>query len=369
MRDIGKQKEKSAHRKSRGRYKLYIAELLGLTAIVMAAFFIPQLLFRIQDNILYGRTELSRRESMDLEALSGTYEASLYKRMLNFAEGLAMGDSFYVNARNLTPNEELEDYLNSDNLILLTEQIMSMVLFPMIFWDYGYEVSQWTQYVIYSDNYTKGVNFILWYIELTSMDGVKLGLLKDAQMDTIYAVKVHGCDWMDSSPYSVMKYTSLLEHESLIELWLFCALRFEVISSETDLLEQFTQSGGSQTGADGRTETGIEMIENERYAAKEMVEQYIEIIDDSESADIGVGSYEDELTADDYRAILDYIEDRIESDPENRLASLRLPYGNASLEAVVRIGELQTQNLELSYMYPDITFGIRQIYEMIPEFR
>lgn len=367
MRDIRKQK--SAHRKSRGRYKLYIAELLGLTAIVMAAFFIPQLLFRIQDGILYGRTELSQRESMDLEALSNTYEASLHQRMLNFAEGLAMGDSFYVNARNLTPNKELEDYLNSDSMFLLTEEMMSVVLLPMIFWDYGYEVSQWTQYVIYSDNYAKGVNFILWYIELDFSGVVKLSLLKDAQTDTIYALKVQGCDWMDSSPYSVMKYSGLLEQESLIELWLFCALRFEVISSETDLLEQFTRSGGSQTGAEGRTGTEIELTEKERYVAKEMAEHYIEIVDDSESADIRVGFYEDELTADDYRAILDYIEERIESDPENRLASLRLPYGNASLEAVVKIGELQTQDPEFSYMYPDITFGIRQIYEMIPEFR
>lgn len=368
MRDIRKQKEKSSHRIDR-RYKLYTAELLGLTAIVLAAFFIPQLLFRIQDGILYGRTELSRRESMDLEALSGTYEASLHKRMQNFAEGLAMGDNFYVNERNLTPDKELEDYLNSDSMFLPTEQMMSMVQLPMIFWDYGYEVSRWTQYVIYSDNYAKGVNFILWYIELDFSGVVKLSLLKDAQTDTIYALKIQGCDWMDASPYSVMKYTGLLEQESLIELWLFCALRFEVISSETDLLEQFIQSGGSQTGADGRTETGIELTEKERYAARKMAEHYIEIVDNSESADIGAGFYEDELTDDDYRAILDYIEDRIESDPENRLASLRLPYGNASLEAVVRIGELQTQDPKFSYMYPDITFGVRQIYEMIPEFR
>ncbi|WP_460602040.1 hypothetical protein, partial [Escherichia coli] len=62
-------------------------------------------------------------------------------------------------------------------------------LIPIEVWENYYTITQWKQYVIYSDNYAKGVNFILWYIELEDLEGAKLKLLVDAEDNTLYGLK------------------------------------------------------------------------------------------------------------------------------------------------------------------------------------
>ena len=83
----------------------------------------------------------------------------------------------------------------------------------------------------------------------------------------------------------------------------------------------------------------------------------------------GVVDMQPSLEKDTYAAITAYIEDRIEGDWENRLARLRLPYKAASLEIFIEFGTLDSEEKGLSYAYPDILIGVRQLYEMIPEFQ
>ena len=51
------------------------------------------------------------------------------------------------------------------------------------------------------------------------------------------------------------------------------------------------------------------------------------------------------------------------------MARLRLPYKAASLEIFIEFGTLDSEEKGLSYAYPDILIGVRQLYEMIPEFQ
>ena len=82
-------------RYSRKREKKIMLYLV-MISLLMGAFLLPQVIFRIQDRILCRDITLGKRESMDVEALSTSYEKSLAVRMTDFAEGLAGNDSFYV---------------------------------------------------------------------------------------------------------------------------------------------------------------------------------------------------------------------------------------------------------------------------------
>lgn len=354
------------HRKyNAGRRRPYLTVPFALAAVVMTAFFTPQIIFRIQDSVLYRRTELSQREPMDVEALSSSYETSAYQRMLSFAEGLALGDSFYVTSRNLLANgdkEELDEYLYSGTLYQgILQWMAGMDLIPAEALEYEHNVSQWKQYVVYSDNDTKGVSFLLWYIELSYMNNISVKLLSDAQTGMLYAMSIQGCRWGAPFAYAHIKYEELFGPGSLMELWLLSAAHFEAISSDADLQELIAKSLGmelEETKQENRTDlqNGEMLSEEERIRAR--------LYEGKEDVDIDMEVIRSEIN---YAAITAYIEDRIESDMEECWARLWLPFGTASLEISLEIGE-QTDADGSFYEYPDVIIGARQLYEMIPEF-
>lgn len=359
-RDGGKQGKRTAEdvgRHGRGR-RQYIAALFVIAVVVMAAFFTPQIMFWIQDGVLHRRTELGRQDPMDVEALSSGYEKNTYQRMLNFAEGLALGDSFYVTFKNLAVNgdsAELEEYLRSGYLYEgIPNYMAALDLVPLYVFEYGYTLSQWKQYVVYSDNYAKGVNFILWYIELVYSDGIKLKLLTDAQTGTLYALKTQDCQWAESS-YPGAKYKELLERGGLIELWLLCGAQFGVFSTDEQLKDL----------AAGMAETESDMERTDRV--DDFQKYFYGIWNLHGNTDVIVHG-QPSLEEKSYAAIMEYIKDKVDWDLENRFARLRLPYKTASLEVFVELGEMESEEKGMSYMYPDFTIGVRQLYEMIPEF-
>ncbi len=347
------------------RSKQYFVAPLVIASVVVTAFFTPQIMFRIQDSVLHRKTEWSRQERMDVEALSSSYEKNIFQRMLNFAEGLALGDSFYVTSRNLAAGgdtAELEEYLKSGYLNEgIGQYAASWDLISLYALEFGYTLSQWKQYVVYSDNYTKGVNFILWFIELVCEDGITVRLLTDAETGMLYALKIQGCRWVGDSEYTYIKYKKFFEPESLRELWLFCASYFGVISTDAQLQELAADSTTIITSNTDRQESETDMEENEDEDILDV--WYINGVAN------GVVDMQPSLEKDTYAAITAYIEDRIEGDWENRLARLRLPYKAASLEIFIEFGTLDSEEKGLSYAYPDILIGVRQLYEMIPEFQ
>ena len=168
----------------------YAASVLVLTALVGVAFFSPGWVFGFQDNMRCRDQVLEERESVNVAVLSTNYEASYYQRMVNFAENPA-GVSYYVASEELTDYDKVQSFFDSENgydsgriwpliqLGLASEEIFSS------------GVSKWKQYVIYSDDYTKGVNFILWYIELEHPveDFGTFQLLVEAETGEIYGIK------------------------------------------------------------------------------------------------------------------------------------------------------------------------------------
>ena len=315
------------------RVSCYVTESLVIATVVMAALFLPQLIFRVEDNILCNDTTLGQRESMDVESLSTTYERSLAARMQNYAQGLKVNKKYYVTSQNLTVSDELTDYLYSDKgLYQSFIQEFAYYLIPFEIWEDYYSVASWKQYVIYSDDFEEGVNFILWYIEMQDKDGGMFKLLTDAEDGTIYGIKTE-----DSSlPGSERNYKEFMEMlrygDGTLEAWTYFAVYYDAISDDM--------------------EDSILLAENMGIDVQ---------VNDSDS-----GSYETEISVYDEEALRRRLLNTVsyQNETENAIRFL-IPYGDAELDTVLAIEEQEKSKF---YLFPDITVGIRQIYEMIPEF-
>lgn len=342
-----------------------IKELLVLAAIIAAAFFIPQLLFYVKDVLLYRDIELSERESMDVEALSGNYERSLYQRMLNFSVGLEAGDSFYVTSKDLTVNQELEEYLFSNSGLYqsIMDELYSIDLIPFEFSNYQCTAVKWKQYVIYSDNYTKGVNFILWYIELESLDNITLKILADAETGTFYALRLENCSWVElDDEYSSDKFRELFQEERMASLWVFFAMYFEAFSSEQELMGMIAGRAGQESGATDNSGTHLDIYGGETREEAEG-DNYGIRVDSFEQNDYSIVITDD--------MVWEFLREKLSYSYQERQAVFRIPYGNNSLEVFLEFSAWKPEESDLSdlsYMYPNVTLGIGKVYELIPEF-
>lgn len=332
--------------RKRGTYfRYYIITASILTLLIALAFFTPQIIFQVQDMILCKDTSLSRQENVNVESLSTTYEKSLETRMTDYAEGLAGDDAFYVASQNLSINEELSAYFYSDSCIYgdFMSALIYARLLPYDLWEMEYAVSQWKQYVIYSDNFTKGVNFILWYIELQDSAGRTFKLLADAEDGTIYAVKTEGNPVFQEPELMNESYEQRYFMDefgsSAVEMWGFCALYYAAID-ETEV-KNFYILAEELSWEDVSMISGSAMVDKER----EMVLNALNISEDR-------------------RELLEKIQ-FYTKDKDTEV--FRLPYGSFSLEMVMKLPTMVGAPMDAE-TYSNITIGIREIYEMIPEF-
>ncbi len=335
-------RKKAKARSIERRIELYAAEALVLAAVVAGAILTPQLLFRIKDQLLYKSTELGRLEGADTEFLGSTYEKSMELRMRRFAEKLAKGERFYVAAKNLELTEDLNSYLYSEKGLYqqFLYSLMNLELLYSYFWEYDCRVSQWKQYVVYSDDYGEGISFLLWYIELEWGDDTVTKLLVDGETGSVYGVKTEGNNPLtaqdsDMGGYYWPLYRRLFHDDRFCsELLYYLMVCYESGAWEA-LYEKLVLEPGSY-----------------------------EEINYGEGASIYLHGQElKELAG---NAAYAKGEDSI---------SFQLPYGDAFLEFRLEIGAVNVyaeydQKMGTDYvaMYPDVTAGIRQLYELIPDF-
>lgn len=335
-------------------FRYYASILSVLSLLIVAAFFVPQVIFQVQDAILCKGNVLSQPENVNVESLSTSYEQSLKTRMTNYAEGLAGDDTFYVASQNLTNHDELSSYFYSDSCIY-GEYMTSLInadLLPMDLWEMEYSISQWKQYVIYSDNFTKGVNFILWYIELQDSADRVIKLLADAEDGTIYAIKTEGnvvpTEGKDRRMSEDHNYLDevIFSDSIAMQLWGFYALYYRAI--DEDEIKDFYVLV-EELGWEGIS-LGIGGTERREVAEADRKEREMVI------KALGISEK--------WQSLLEKVQYRPEQ--EDRIV-FTMPYGDFSMEAVMELPVIEDVPWD-THIYPNLTMGIRQIYEMIPEF-
>lgn len=320
-------------RYSKKREKKIILYLVMLS-LLLGAFLLPQVVFRIQDRILCRDITLGQRESMDVEALSISYEKSLAVRMTNFAEGLEGNDKFYVTSQELEISREITDFLHSES-VLSQNMIIALVeggMLPYEIWNDDFEITQWKRYVIYSDDYAKGVNYILWYIEMQASDGSVFKLLVDAEDATIYGLRTENIYRLLTDGEQDYLLENLTDSYVMTQLWGFFTLYYEAMSEDSINLLY------NRMGEGGWLDINHFLDEEVRAAGGNGAEIF--------GVSLENAGYE--------------------IDAQNR-SCFRVPYNNTFLEVLMKVEGPEVQS-SYRYRYRDLTMGVRQICEMIPEF-
>lgn len=303
---------------------IFAAEgMLGLILLVACALFLPNILFRLKDRYLWKDTVLESREPVDVTILSSSYEPDLYERMYHFAHGLAAGTEYYASVQELEVTEELYDRLEREGVLyqgLLVRLFNSQLLNEAHF--NHFTIDTWKQYVIYNDNYTQGVNFIIWYMEFTAASGRKMKILIDAEDMTIYGIQSEGShslsQWKNSE-FTLYEYLSHSLYE-LPDYWNIFSYYYKAITEED--LEKY-------------------------YQQLEYYGYVYSVIPDSAATESITST-------------------RISISSSGNRCDLDIPYGDHSL---VFCMEHMPDDSGNQYYYPQLTLGIESIYKLIPEFQ
>lgn len=268
-------KEKNALRKNAigrntlgrtGGRKLYVLGAAGLVLLLLFSFFVPQLIFRLRDSYLCRDFVYEKQEDMDVALLGAAYEPSLGQRLRSFVEGQEKGRNFYVSVQEMEVTQELYQQLRGTTGILYQQDILAvmldtgMVSYTFVSQD-TFTINCWKRYVIYSDEYTEGINFIIWYLDLQADDGRRLELLIDAEDATLYALYAERS--ISLTKAVKLEITDVMRGVSLDELWYFLNYYYQSISREE--LENYIdmRSYNGQEANDGQKDTDMDAAQDE----------------------------------------------------------------------------------------------------------
>lgn len=290
--------------------------VVGMLVLVVAALFLPQVIFEIQDKYRITNMEVKARERLDISQLNLSYEEQLGARMSNFLKAnqpMVTGLDYEVTegseqARLLeTIMYEEWFYLLSDyNFCMGIDDYYSKIFSTRI----ASGVQDCRKYIVYGNNYKPLL--MMWYfdIELTEI-ATRMQLVVDTETDTIYYMKMsYGEQQSDKAGYVGEEAYQYL---------------FEVAP-------QFIYFYDSYYEADDKTDTEY-MLEEDDWTDDENINIFEQTIWDKVYFEMDEGQYS---------------------------MKKPLPYGDADLTFLVR-GELGQG------VCPDITIGIQEIGELIPE--
>ena len=333
---MSRERKGNRHRK----IGLYAAGASALAALILTAVFAPWLVFRLQDSLRCRDYTFSVQEGQDITLLSTSYEKSLYRRMLQFAEDKQSGIEMYVTSQEMTPNQELEDFLQSDSGLyqdgVLLWADINAISYDLI---YDCQPTKWKQYVIYTDNYARGINFIIWYVELENKAGMIYKLLLDAQTGAVYGIH------SDNAFFREQTKTESVEELNLGEM-----LGFSLMT-ETDREDAWIALAYYYGGYDENPEF-LSVIEDQMNYVYSDKDGYLE---------------ETYVVNGNIVWKLEYVI-RGSTDGEEWLDFI-FPYGETSQTFRLDLnGDILYAGKQNTYVF-DITIGFPDIYELIPEFQ
>lgn len=165
----------------------YILCLPVIAGLILGAFYLPELLFRMEDHTRLSDLQTGVREGADLTVLMGNYEQSIEKRLTNLAEGLAAGTDYFV---SLTEENTDMEVLGLDYFEVL-EQAYQEERIPWHVYEQVYSIyeKEERRYLIYDNGADGGVCFDLWYQKLYSGQDTIIELLADAETGELYYVR------------------------------------------------------------------------------------------------------------------------------------------------------------------------------------
>lgn len=375
MKNRGKGKDSGKNKRKILICGIGIAGFLLLTGL---AFWGPMLVFAVQDDIRCNVVVSMSPEEMDIASFNTGYETDLYSRLSVFSQGLAEGKRYYMAAQDREITPELTEFLDSEKGFEQSgfQLLTSLGLLPDEIFDYN--IMSWKQCVVYGEDLSEGVNFILWYIELGNYGEPVVRLLVDGETGELYGVRTDFSSYFSEYyvlpyPYYGIKKGSKYSYAETFadrayvlgecffdypeqEMWMIYTDFGEIFGGLQTLYEELAADLSQMSDGDYAYEI---VTRNEQNESGETAEVHRMIVHD--------------LTNTDYTETNAALEEFQKgfywqtSDSKNCL-DFHFPYGGNGLALRVKLdGEIRV-SYNLNSCLTDMTFGFPEIYELVPDF-
>lgn len=296
--------------------------VVGMVLLVIAALFLPRIIFEIQDKYRLANTEVEARESLDISQLNLSYEEQLGTRMSNFLKAnqpMVTGLDYEV-TEGSEQAKLLETIMYQEWFYILSDYSLNMGVeyYGKIFnTNIGSCVQDCRKYIVYGDKYKPLL--MMWYfdIELTEI-GIRMQFAVDSETDTIYYMKMS---------YEEQQFDKAGYVGEEVYYYLF------------EYIQQYMYFYYSYYEADDKTDA-------EYAAEKSMLNEAVSVSD--ETVSVSVQTFWEQYDA------------WVEMDDAQYNIKMPLPYGEAALTFLFRVEWEEG-------VYPDITVGVEEIGELIPE--
>ena len=359
------EKNDKENRRIRSINKRYCFGALGLIALISTAFLIPTRIFELQDNLRCGKIVLTEAEEMDITSFNTGYEKKLYQRLFRLAMKLKEGQQFYVASQEVEDTSEMEAFLKSERG-LYQETFLAWVGNGLIPDDVLlYPLLQCKKYVIYGNDFSDGVNFILWYVELDN-EGQTLKLLIDAETEEVYGICFEESEdslirqeYVDNTDdYTLKDYLGIGSEYDMLNMWFELACYYG--GFEESEIFQIAEEYGYDIYWLGYEIYNKETYNTETYPEMQYVDENIVAVDDEK-----------------VRNVLENLKWE-ESEDGNRLDFL-FPYSRDGKMENRDISELRfrveaewveklLKDKGVYFKAKNFIVGFPEIYEWIPEF-
>ncbi len=190
--------------------KIYGIYGLGMVLLVVAALILPQFIFSMQDRYQMSNTEMETRSSLLDEQRNLPYETQTSVRMNNLASmdlSVATITSIgYDVKKDPQLMQQLGQIFQQEWITRLDEMTwyrLHDVWEEMV----PEKIQNCKKYIVYEKENREGVVLMMWYLDLyVEETEVRVRLLVDSEMDTIYYVKVTGTEGQSQNLYDGYTY-------------------------------------------------------------------------------------------------------------------------------------------------------------------
>lgn len=225
-------------RKSKIRLLSYMGIGLPLLILLGMAFFLPELIYKIQDGQVMKEVSIVSRAGLDYAALNTEYEMDLHKRLAYFAKKYEQGTQFY------TVSSDYESGYEEEKLLDLTAMAMSSLGFD---WDTACEIVQKEYYVIYDDDIESGAAFFCWFLHLRQADLADVRILIDGKDDTIYYMEVYDDKVWENYDYMRKRYDVDFSYFELTSYYMDdSAYDMTATTTNTSMIKAYTENNSEE---------------------------------------------------------------------------------------------------------------------------
>lgn len=355
---------KSEYNRRKHSILAYGLSTLVLVLLVTAAFFGPQIVFAMQDDIRCGAVVSMSPEDVDITSFNTGYETDLYKRLERYARGLAEGREYYVTVQDMEPTTEITDWAASEQGYYQEGfQVLcwTLKLIPEEIFDYN--LISWKRCVIYGDDFAGGVNFILWYLELGNNDEPVVRLLVDGETGEIYGIRTNFDAYFQDEQIEMTGISqNLVDFYNIYDddmwYWVMAIGNYYCGLKIADMLNWLSSMGCEFYPMDGSLYVNVPAEYEALRAEREQIAMSIGKAPDSD----WVNRYNVEEIQD----FIQRLQWRVRED--GNCLDFNFPYNENSLKFRVILDGTIRWIKKRETRFLDITFGFPEIYERIPVF-